>query len=220
LGYTKVTKDLTERKRAEESLRSSEENLRKLNHELEAFSYSISHDLRAPLRAMDGFSRALTELYEDKLDDRGRDYLKRIRESSVRMGHLIDDLLSLSRIGRAEIHKSTVNLSELASEIIEELKQNDRDRDVAFLITPGISATADPTLLRLVLENLLNNAWKYTSKHKTAKIEFSAKNQDGKTVYFVRDDGAGFEMQYVESYLEPFKDSTASGNFRGQESGW
>jgi PAS domain S-box-containing protein len=196
-GYSKVTRDITERKLAEEALR-------KAFDDLEAFSYSVSHDLRAPLRSMDGFASELIEMYADKLDPVGRDYLARIRQSSQRMARLIDDLLNLARLGRAKLGREPVDLSDLARKIAAELERADPERKVQFVIEPGLVDSADPTLIRVVLENLLGNAWKYTSQHATARIEFGAQPLPGRTQYFVRDDGAGFDMRYHEKLFGPF----------------
>jgi PAS domain S-box-containing protein len=197
-GFSKVTRDITERMQAEEALRKAYE-------ELESFSYSVSHDLRAPLRSMDGFSSELLEMYGDKLDEVGRDYLGRIRTSSQRMARLIDDLLNLARLGRARLARETVDLSDLARKIAADLQRADPSRKVEFVIAPGIVDQVDPSLMRVVLENLMGNAWKYTSRHATAKIEFGVQRRHGQPVYYVRDDGAGFDMRYVEKLFGPFQ---------------
>ena len=187
-----------------------------LNRELESFSYSVSHDLRAPLRSIDGFSRALLEDYYERLDDTGRDYLRRVRAASQRMGRLIDDLLTLSRVTRRELHRGRVNLSRIASAIADELRESDPERDVEFIIEPELVAYGDAHLLRVVLENLLGNAWKFTSRHPKARIEFGAIYQpDGATVYFVRDDGAGFDMAYADKLFGPFQRLHAMTEFEG-----
>lgn len=142
--------------------------LEEANKELEAFSYSVSHDLRAPLRSIDGFSQVLLEDYADKLDDQGKDYLRRIRAASLRMSQLINDLLTLSRVTRAEIHFEEVDLTTIVENIAAELKERQPDRNVKFIIAQNVKAYGDSHLLRIVLENLLDNAWKFTSKHKDA----------------------------------------------------
>ncbi|ACI17143.2 hypothetical protein COPRO5265_0030 [Coprothermobacter proteolyticus DSM 5265] len=189
--------------------------LEEANRELEAFSYSVSHDLRAPLRSIDGFSQMLLEDYADKLDDQGRDYLKRIRAATQRMSQLINDLLTLSRISRADMHFEELNLTAMAEDIAAELKQSQPERDVEFIIEPNVKAYGDSHLLRIVLENLLRNAWKFTSKHKSAIIEFGVKEHDGKTVYFVRDNGAGFDMAYVDKLFVPFQRLHEQDEFEG-----
>ena len=175
------------------------------NKELEAFSYSVSHDLRAPLRGIDGFSQALLEDYVNKLDEQGKDYLTRIRSASQRMGHLIDDLLNLARFTRAEIRREAVNLSEIAKSLVAELAQREPERHVTFEIGEGLEVKGDPRLLRVALENLFRNAWKFTSKHPRARIEFGVAQRDGKPTYFVRDDGAGFDMAYKAKLFGAFQ---------------
>jgi PAS domain S-box-containing protein len=183
--------------------------------ELEAFSYSVSHDLRAPLRSIDGFSQALLEDYADKLDAQGKDFLRRVRAASQHMAQLIDDLLKLSRITRAEMHYEQVDLTAMAKKISAELKEMEPDRSVDFIIGEGITAYGDASLLRVVLVNLLNNAWKFTGKHPHATIEFGARQEEGQTIYFVRDDGAGFDMAYVNKLFAPFQRLHVSTEFEG-----
>lgn len=217
-----VMRDITERKRMEEALaRQAQElarsnaELSNVNKELEAFSYSVSHDLRAPLRSVDGFSKALMEDYADKIDAQGKDYLQRVRAASQRMAQLIDDLLNLSRVTRSDMHHEVVNLSHIAQTIAAELQKSEQGRQVEFVISDGLVAIGDPRLLRLVLENLLSNAWKFTGKHTHAKIEFGALPYDGKTAYFVRDDGAGFDMAYVDKLFAPFQRLHGVAEFSG-----
>ena len=207
-----VMRDITERRKAEEALAQQAQELARsnnelsaVNKELEAFSYSVSHDLRAPLRSIDGFSKALLEDYVDKLDEQGRDYLQRVRAASQRMAQLIDDLLNLSRVTRSDMRHEPVNLSMLAQTIAGELKKTQPERQVEFVIEEGLTVNGDARLLKLVLENLLSNSWKFTSKHKRARVEFGAEQSDGKFAYFVRDDGAGFDMAYVEKLFIPFQ---------------
>lgn len=185
------------------------------NKELEAFAYSISHDLRAPLRSIDGFSQALQEDYSDKLDTQGQDYLRRVRTSAQRMAHMIDDLLRLSRLSRAEMHLEPVDLSAHATDIAEELHRHDPARQAEFQITPGITVTGDPQLLHTALEHLLGNAWKFTARNPAAHIELGSQVQDGETVYFVRDNGAGFDMAYAEKLFSPFQRFHAETDFPG-----
>jgi light-regulated signal transduction histidine kinase (bacteriophytochrome) len=179
--------------------------LQAANKELEAFAYSVSHDLRTPLRGIDGFSQILLEEYQDKLDENGKNYLHRVRSASQRLAHLIDDMLHLSHIGREEMNIGQVNLSEIAHNIANELTEDHPERDVNFIIQEGIKVQGDGHLLRIVLENLLGNAWKFTSKHAHARIEFGAEQQDEKTIYFVRDDGAGFDMNYAGKIFGAFQ---------------
>lgn len=205
------------RRHAEEELRKYHEQLEDLvtkrtfellamNKELESFSYSASHDLRAPLRAMAGFSRIFLEDYGDQLDEVGKGYLLRIQGASQRMGELIDNMLKLARIARAELSVQTVNLSELVETIVAGLSQHQPERSVKVSIQDGLVAQGDRHLLTIALENLLGNAWKFTSKQSQARIEFGMLAAPaGERVYFVRDNGAGFDMQYVEKIFIPFQ---------------
>lgn len=211
-----IVRDVTERKRAERELTKRAEELARINAELEQFSYSVSHDLRAPLRAIDGFSQILLEDYAPKLDEEGKAYLGRVRAASQRMGELMDDLLNLSRLSRGSVRRETVDLSALAKAFAEELRQSQPERRVEFVIEEGLRAEGDRRLLQVALNNLLDNAWKFTEKHPRAKIEFGAMQQhDGELVYFVRDDGAGFEMAYAEKLFAPFQRLHSTGEFGG-----
>lgn len=207
-----VSEDITERKRAEESVRQLNANLQMqsaqlqaANKELEAFSYSVSHDMRAPLRSIDGFSQALLEDYADKLDEEGKDYLQRVRASTQRMGELIDDMLNLSRVTRSEMRREPVDLTGMAQALAAELQKSAPDREVEFVIADGLTAQGDARLLRIVMDNLLGNAWKYTSKHPRACIEFGFAQNNGQSAYFVRDDGAGFDMAYADKLFGVFQ---------------
>lgn len=175
------------------------------NRELEAFSYSVSHDLRAPLRGIDGFSQALLEDYADRLDAPGQDYLRRVRAVTQRMSRLIDDLLSLSRIPRSELRRETVDLSGLACSVVEQLREAQPEREVEFHVAGGLMAQGDARLLRIALENLLGNAWKFSSKTDGAVIEFGMMRDDGEDVYFVRNNGAGFDMNYASKLFGAFQ---------------
>jgi len=186
-----------------------------VNRELEAFSYSVSHDLRAPLRGIDGFSQALLEDHAEKLDAQGKDYLQRVRAASQRMAQLIDDLLQLSRLARGEIHREEVDLSGMARAIAAELQKTQPDRQVEVRIAQGVVVEGDPRLLRVVLDNLLSNAWKFTSKNPRATIEFGVIENDGRPVYFVQDDGAGFDMAYGDKLFGPFQRLHAPTEFSG-----
>jgi signal transduction histidine kinase len=185
------------------------------NQELEAFSYSVSHDLRAPLRTIDGFSLALQEDFADKLTDEGRDYISRVRNGVQRMGTLIDSLLQLSRVTRSEIQTEPVNLSQLAALVFNELQAADPERSVEFSAQPGLVVQGDARLLRIALENLIGNAWKFTSKTADARIEFASSLRDGRTVYFIRDNGAGFDMQYVDRLFTAFQRLHGDREFKG-----
>jgi len=185
------------------------------NNELEAFSYSVSHDLRGPLRSIDGFSVALLEDYADKLDEQGKDFLQRVRDGSQHMEHLIDDILNLSRVVRSDLQRVSVDLSILAQSIASELSRSQPERKVTFIIAPGLMVQADCNLIGIVLENLLGNAWKFTSKHKIAKIEFGSTLRDGQKVYFVCDDGDGFDMAFASKLFEPFQRMHSTAEFEG-----
>lgn len=175
------------------------------NRELEAFSYSVSHDLRAPLRAIDGFARALIEDYAKQLDDTGRAYLDRVSRGAQRMGSLIDDLLQLSRVSRIEFHPVSVDLSSMVREVTKRLAEDHPGHRVDTLIAPDVVATGDPRLLHIALTNLLENAWKYTSKTDPARIEFGTQFRNGEVVYYVRDNGVGFDMQYAGRLFGAFQ---------------
>jgi PAS domain S-box-containing protein len=207
-----MVQDVTERKKAEEDIRALNESLRAQtaelaasNKELEAFSYSVSHDLRAPLRNIDGFSQALLEDYAGKFDQKGQNYLKRVRAAAQRMGELIDDLLNLSVMIRKEMRSEEVDLSEQARTIMDELKNTASERKVEMKIQEKMRVSGDPLLLRQLLENLLGNAWKFTSKNSSARIEFGSIQKNGEKTFFIKDDGAGFDMKYVNKMFIPFQ---------------
>ncbi len=175
------------------------------NKELESFAYSVSHDLRAPLRSIDGFSNLLLEDYNDVLDDQGKDYLNRVSSSTRRMTQLIDGILDLSRLTRGELNSQEVHLSDMVESILEELKQQQPDRQVEFTITPDLVANGDVRLLRATFENLLGNAWKFTSKCESAKIEFGCDQINNRTIYYIRDNGAGFDMANIDRLFGTFQ---------------
>lgn len=183
--------------------------------ELESFSYSVSHDLAAPLRGIDGFSRMIEEDYAQCLDDRGREYLQRIRAGTQRMHRLIDDLLGLARITRNEMNRQSVDLSAMAAETAAELQRADTARRSEFLIQPSMRVYADANLLRIAIDNLLRNAWKFTSRHATARIEVGCLQHDRELVYFVKDDGAGFDMRYATKLFGPFQRLHSAIEFSG-----
>lgn len=186
-----------------------------VNKELESFAYSVSHDLRAPLRSMAGFCQALVEDYGQRLDETGKDYVQRISAASKRMGRLIDDLLTLSRVTRTEIEQAEIDLSDIAESIANQLRETEPGRDVEFRIQPGVVARGDGVLLRTVLENLLGNAWKYSSKKPRAMIEFGVAANDAEHAFFVRDDGVGFDMGYADKLFQPFQRLHHGGEFEG-----
>ncbi|MDZ7641139.1 MAG: ATP-binding protein [Desulfurivibrio sp.] len=208
LAFTPLEREIAHRRQAEEEMAAT-------NKELDAFAYSVSHDLRAPLRGIDGFSLALLEDYEKQLDDQGKDYIRRIRQGCLRMGALIDDMLQLSRLSRGEINRQPVDLSAMAHKIATELQESDPERQVEFYIEPEISAVADPTLIRAVLENLLGNAWKFTAQRRPARIEFGSQREDNRQVYFIRDNGAGFDMAYADKIFTAFQRLHKSEDFPG-----
>ncbi len=179
--------------------------LQTANRELEAFSYSVSHDLRAPLRALDGFSSILLNEYSQLLDEKGKHYLNRIQEASRKMGQLINDLLSLSRVTRTELTRQEVDLTEIAKDIAIELKAQEPERNVELIIEPGLIVHGDQQLLKIALENLIANAFKFTKLRKTAKISIGMLVQSGEKVFFVRDNGAGFDMEYARRLFTPFQ---------------
>jgi signal transduction histidine kinase len=195
------------------ALRTAE--LSTANHELESFSYSVSHDLRAPLRAMDGFSQALREDEGPRLSPDGMQLLDRMQAAATRMGQLIDDLLQLSRVTRAELKREPVDLSALVHAVADELRQREPGREVTFSLQPGLAAQGDVRLLRVLMDNLLGNAWKFTSKRSGAHIEFFAETRDGRTHYAVRDNGVGFDMAYASKLFSPFQRLHKATDFPG-----
>ncbi|MHB8399320.1 MAG: sensor histidine kinase [Candidatus Limnocylindrales bacterium] len=207
--------EIAERKRAEEELLRAKAATDATNKELEAFSYSVSHDLRAPLRSIDGFSQALLEDYADRLDEPGRAHLARVRAATLRMGQLIDDLLQLSRMTRMEMAREPVDLSELAESVIEELQRTEPARRVEVAIEPELRVEGDPKLLRIVLVNLLSNAWKFTGRQAAARIELGFTGEGDERAYFVRDNGVGFDMAYAPKLFGAFQRLHAQGEFPG-----
>jgi len=214
-GMVGYSMDISARKEAELQLQEKTLALAAANRELEAFSYSVSHDLRAPLRGIDGFSQALLEDYGDQLPEGAQDYLRRVRSGAQRMGDLIDAILRLSRVTRVRMEPKTVDLSAVAAAILEEHAREEPERRVATSVAPGLTARGDPGLLQILLENLLGNAWKYTAKTESACIELGVEQQDGQAVYFVRDNGAGFDMQYADKLFGAFQRLHHPGEFTG-----
>jgi PAS domain S-box-containing protein len=182
------------------------------NQELESFAYSVSHDLRAPLRAIDGFSRLLGERYGDAIQDEGREYLARVRNATGRMGTLIESLLKMARLGRGGIKPVQLDLSRMSAEIVAELRANEPGREVAVEIAPGLQATGDPSLVRNLLQNLVGNAWKFTRDRGDARIEVG---HDGEGAFFVRDNGAGFAPEYADKLFRPFQRLHSQEQFAG-----
>jgi len=226
IGVILVFRDITGRMARKKELLQHRYNLEKLvsrrtqeletiNDELESFSYSVSHDLRAPLRSIDGFSRVLQEDCADQINDEGKDFLQRIRNSVQRMGALIDDLLMLSRTTRRTFTPVMVNISVQAEKIMGQLRTSQPEREVELVIQTGLEIYADPGLIETVLENLLGNAWKYTSKQERTHIEFGQVLQDGEPVIYVRDNGVGFDMSYAGKLFGAFQRLHSTDEFPG-----
>ena len=226
VGFRGLVRDVTESKLAEQEIKRANEELERrvaertaqleaANKELESFSYSVSHDLRAPLRSIDGFSTALMVDYMDELDPQAKDYLQRVRSASQRMGRLIDDLLNLSRVMRSDMSVHAVNISELAEEVFAELQESEPERVVETVIQPNMQVKGDPRLLKIMLDNLLGNAWKFTGKATEARIELGTEEKESKTVFFVKDNGAGFDMEYADKLFGPFQRLHSPGEFPG-----
>ena len=217
-----ISEDITARKQADEQVRALNQKLKEnlteieaVNKELEAFSYSVSHDLRAPLRSMAGFSQALLEDHAHLLNDQGKNYLKRISDAGQRMGLLIDGLLNLSRLARKEMRRDEVDISALARTVAADLSKADPARCVEFVAADGVRALGDAQLLQIALDNLLGNAWKFTGKQNAPKIEFGRTEKDGEPVYFVRDNGAGFDIAYADKLFGAFQRLHSAAEFSG-----
>jgi len=214
-GYLFSALDITERLRLEQELKRKAGELALTNKELEAFVYSVSHDLRGPLRAISGFADILRDEYQGSLDDTAKDYFKRISQGVDKMRHLIDDLLRLSRISRRELHLDTVNLSEMATGLLQDIQSQSPRKDAQITVAQGILAEADADLIRIALDNILQNAWKYTSKNANTIIEFGRLEEQGAPVFFVRDNGVGFAQEFAQRVFEPFKRLQGERDFPG-----
>lgn len=225
-GILMCIRDLSRQRQIEAELRQHRDHLEELvqqrtaalesvNRELESFSYSVSHDLRAPLRSIDGFSHALLEDYSGVLDDSGVDYLRRIRSASQRMEQLIDDLLHFSRVGREAMKCQQVDLSKLATSVVHLLREGDSEREMDVYIQDGMEACGDPRLLRLLLENLIGNAWKFTTPRQVGEISFGVTERDGRQEFFIRDNGVGFDMKYAGKLFGPFQRLHSEADFAG-----
>ncbi len=189
--------------------------LEALNRELESFSYSVSHDLRAPLRSMKGFSQALLQGYETLLDEKGQDFLYRIVNSCDHMSELIEDLLQLSRVTRGQINMQWINLSEIVQNVVKELQVANPDHNVHISIEDNLTVQADPRLMKIVFTNLLNNAWKFTRETPAAEVEIGRSWQDNRPIFYVRDNGAGFDMAFGHQLFQPFQRLHTEGEFEG-----
>jgi PAS domain S-box-containing protein len=198
-------RDVTERKVAENIMAEAKEEAEATSREYEAFSYSVAHDLRAPLRGIDGFSQALLEDYSDKLDEDGRKHLRIVRESAQYMAQLIDSLLILARVTQGELHRNQVDLSEIAHSVFLGLKKADASRRIELKVHDGLTHYGDRQLLRILLENLLGNAWKFTARQRSPQIEFGRCRNEGAYEYFIRDNGAGFDMKYSAKLFGVFQ---------------
>jgi PAS domain S-box-containing protein len=215
-------RDITDRKRTDEELRRARQDANRAaaelldtNTELEAFNYAVAHDLRAPLRAVDGFSQALVDDYGGALGSEARDYLDRIRRNVQRMGEMIDSLLELSRLVRVPLDPVEVDLSAIVEEEGRAMQQTDPEREVEIVVAPGIVAHADPRLVRVLIDNLLGNAWKFTSPRDRARTEFGVEQNDGERTFFVRDDGVGFDERFADKLFAPFQRLHRSEEFPG-----
>ncbi len=207
--------DISDRLRLERELSRRAEELAAANRELESFSYSVSHDLRSPLHTIASFSSILSEDYAERLDEDGREYLRYIDEGIRKMERLINDLLALSHISRQEMSRDHVNLSALVSAFLRELHQTSPQRKTLFVITEDVYASGDERLLDIAIKNLLRNAWKFTGKNDVTRIEFGTLDRDGKTVYFIRDNGVGFDNKFAQKIFEPFKRTHSEKDFGG-----
>ncbi|NJO03256.1 MAG: GHKL domain-containing protein [Bacteroidia bacterium] len=210
-----LEEEIRERILIENELLRKTIQLEAINKEMEAFSYSVSHDLRAPLRSLEGFSRALEEDYYDVLDDEGKDFLTRIRRNALKMSDLMDALLSLSHVTRQPLTIREVYLSTIAERIAHNLQQNTPPRNARFVIQPGLKVKGDANLLEILMQNLLGNAWKFTSHRQEAVISLESFCGENGPVYFIRDNGAGFDMRYADKIFSAFQRLHDSHEFEG-----
>jgi PAS domain S-box-containing protein len=210
-----VVRDITERKEAERKLIEAKAELERSNKELEQFAYSVSHDLRAPLRHIEGFLRMLEEDYSVRLDDQGREYIRRVQTGTARMQELINALLSLSRFSHGDIIRTKVYLTSFVKTAVADVVRTRPERHVEFVIADDVQAEGDPVMLRIVIQNLIDNAWKYSDKRATSRIEFGTKRLNGNSVYFVKDDGVGFDMEYASRLFRPFQRLHSEDEFTG-----
>ncbi len=221
-----ISRDITDRINAETEIKKLNTELEQrviqrtaeleaANKELESFSFSVSHDLRAPLRSIDGFSKILLEDYETKLDSTGKDYLNRVRLAVDRMSSLIDDFLKLSRITRVELTRTKVNLSEIAIEYLSELNKANPERKLKFNVSPELYVNADNQLMKILMENLLGNSWKFSRNHAETLIEVGSYKDNDKIVFYIKDNGAGFDMSYINKLFTPFERLHSSNEFEG-----
>jgi PAS domain S-box-containing protein len=210
-----MLRDITSLKEAERETERRIAELTRSNAELEQFAYSVSHDLRAPLRSIDGFSRILLEDYSDRLDDEGRNYLGRIRDSSVKMGEMVENLLDLSRLTRAEMHAESVDLSHLARSVASDLRAEEPNRRVEVIVAGGLEAEGDKRLLETALSHLMENAWKFTRRSPRPRVVVGMVEQEGRPVYFVRDNGVGFDMAHAGKLFAPFQRLHSDDEFEG-----
>lgn len=218
----RMQQEIEERKRAEQQVKQLNadlerkiQDLKASNEELQKFSYSVSHDLRAPLRSIDGFSQALLESYEQELDETGKHYLQRVRRSSQKMGYLIDDILKLSRISRAELNITEIDLSQITRSIFEDLKRDHPERKTELYCEDGLILKADHGMMENVMQNLLDNAWKFSANNDITRIEVGSETQEGRTVYYVNDNGAGFDETYYDKLFAPFQRLHSTTEYEG-----
>ncbi len=221
-NFVVVKEDISARKLVEARIETLNTNLaaraaelEEVNQELEAFSYTISHDLRSPLTAISGFSQLLRDIYSARLDDEAKEYLLAINDEALRMNQLIATMLNFSRLGRQELHLDLVDLSNIAHAVVADLQRKEPDRSVSVEISDGLQCTGDPALLRVVLENLLGNAWKYTGRTSAAKIEFAQFDDEADPAFYIRDNGAGFDMAQGDKLFLPFQRLHLTDEFTG-----